>query len=298
MRSLWNPEIVERAARLQLLSRQLVWGFRFGQHRSPKVTRSIEFAEHKEYEPGDSIRSIDWRVYARTERLLVRRQQADTELAVIFVLDASADMALGDSQKPQWENTHLGRASTLIASLCMLCQRRGERFGLWIMGGEGYELHWLPPRSSKNQLVQIMTQLAAIQPTGKANIAASLQELSTYIPKRALIYMLSDWMEEPQEWGPILSVLAAYKSDLRFLHLFSQKEWGLDFEAVAQFISDEYQSSIAIDSVASRADFTQIVSEYQKEVLHWCGLSRAMYIPVPIEEPLMQPFIKMIKGSV
>ena len=297
MNEIWNPDIVGRAARLQLLARQLAWGYRFGQHRSPKVTRSIEFAEHKEYEPGDSIRSIDWRVYARTERLLVRRQQADTEVNLIFVIDASADMALGVLQKPKWEDTHIGRAATLIASLCLLAQRRGERVGLWVLGGEGHELHWFPPRSNKNQLVQIMTTLAAIRPKGRANIAQGLEELGGFLPKRSILYVLSDFMEEPGFWGPILPNLAVQGCDIRLVHMFSQKEFELDFEETAKFLSLEYTKGISLDSVSVREDFREIVAQYKEEIAHWSGLSRSIYISAPLEDDLLKPFVQMIRGS-
>lgn len=297
MQKIWDPEIVARAAHLQLLARSLVWGYRFGAHRSPKIARSVEFAEHKEYSPGDPVRDIDWRVFARTERLLVRRQQADTELSIVFVLDASADMALGFQSYPDWEQSHFGRAAILVASLAMIAQRRGEKVGLLIMGGKGHDVHWLTPKSHKNQLVHILNTMASIKPSQNANIKDSLSFLNERVPRRSMVFLMSDFMEEPSKWGPALRVLAAQKLDLRLVHLFSQQEYEFSFSDVGRFLSSEYSSAVALDPKTCRDDFITIVQEYRAELQYWCGQSRALYIPVPLEQGLEQAFIHMMKGK-
>ena len=86
----WDPVLHDRLTRLHLLARQIVWGMTSGNHRSNRVTQSIEFVEHKVYQPGDPLSSIDWRVFARTDKLMVKKQQAETNSDVVLVLDASA----------------------------------------------------------------------------------------------------------------------------------------------------------------------------------------------------------------
>ena len=296
MKIIWDPEIVARATNLHIHARQLVWGYRFGHHRSPKVSRSVEFAEHKEYAAGDPIRDIDWRVYARTERLLVRRQQADTELSLVFVIDASADMALGFQSYPDWEETYFGRAAILVASVAMIAQKRGERIGLFILGGTGFDVHWIPPKSTKNQLIHIINALSATKAKGRANIGLSLEKINEYLPKKSIVYVLSDFMEEPKEWGPSVCVLAAQKIDIRLVHLFSEKEYNFEFDTIGRFQSTEYSDSIALDPQSSRDDFAQIVAEYREEFAYWCGRSSSLYIPAPREYALDMPFMHMIKG--
>ncbi|MEC7983641.1 MAG: DUF58 domain-containing protein [Myxococcota bacterium] len=296
MSQVWSPEIIERAAALHLQARQLVWGYRFGLHRSPKITRSVEFAEHKEYSPGDSVRDIDWRVFARTERLLVRRQQADTELSVVLALDASGDMAIGAAELPSLTDSRFGKAITLAATLALLAQRRGEKVGLFIMGGEGQEVNWLRPQSSRNQLAAILNHLAAIRPKNNANLEHRFQDLGHVLPKRSLVFVLSDFMEEPQRWGPSLSGLAAMGADLRLVHLYSQKEFALSFDETAQFLSPEESSPLNLDSTAIRQSFLGVVDEYLDELKSWSAKSRAVYIPCAYEETLERTFIQMLRG--
>ena len=92
-------------------------------------------------------------------------------------------------------------------------------------------------------------------------------------------------MEEPKDWGPALCVLAAQKIDLRLVHLFSEKEYALDFDSIGQFLSTEYSSAIALDTKSSRDDFAGVVDTYLKELAEWCGKSGSIYIPAPIEKP-------------
>ena len=294
---IWSPEIIERASALHLQARQLVWGYRAGLHRSPKISRSVEFAEHKEYAPGDPVRDIDWRIFARTERLLVRRQQADTELSVVIALDASADMAIGAAELPSLQASRFGKAITLAATVALLAQKRGEKVGLYIMGGGGYEVHWLSPKSSKNHLASILSHLAAIRPSGRADLKDRLHRVGRFLPRRCLLFVLSDLMEEPEAWGPSLTGLASRGADIRLVHLYSKKEWALSFNETAQFLSPEVQSPLNLDSAAVRESYTKVVSEYKEEVRGWSARSRSVYIPCAYEDSLDHTFIQMLQGG-
>ena len=132
-----DPVINDRLTRLHLLARQLVWGMNSGNHRSNRVTQSIEFVEHRTYQPGDPISAIDWKVFARTDRLMIRRQQADTDAQLVLVLDATGDMQSGiDGQVGQWEDSKFGKALTSLAALTMMSHKRGDPVGLWVCGSE------------------------------------------------------------------------------------------------------------------------------------------------------------------
>ena len=100
MKTVWDPDTVARAARIQLRARELAWGYRIGQHASKRVAKGIEFMDTKEYTPGDPIRDIDWRVAARSDRLVIRRQVAETDLKIFLVLDASAEVGVWRWRRP------------------------------------------------------------------------------------------------------------------------------------------------------------------------------------------------------
>ena len=230
----WDPELNDRLLSLHLLAREILWGISSGMQRSNQVTKSIEFVEHREYQPGDAISAIDWRVFARTDRVMVKKQQADTEGMLILVLDASADMESSDKGKPDFVNSKLGRAITALAALTLYAQKRAEPVGLLIVGGSGAEHQWIPP--SRRSASAIFHALATIKGAKKANLYQGFRDLLSKLTRPSIIFIASDWMEEPSEWGVALEGLAAMRHDIRALHLYSQAEWSFEIPRIYPII--------------------------------------------------------------
>ncbi|MBM74678.1 MAG: hypothetical protein CMK59_04710 [Proteobacteria bacterium] len=295
-----DSELLSRVSALQLRAQKLVWGYRFGLHRAPRRDSGIEFLEHKTYAQGDSLKDIDWRVLARRDQLLVRKQQADTDVAAILVVDASGDMNVGPPPSFKEEGqTKLGRALVLAASLAAFLERRGERVGLYILGGsfpQDQGQRWLPPKSGKRHLAQMMRELSKLSAQGEADLAKNLQALAPLAPKRSMIFLFSDLMEEPDSWGPALRALTIQNHQLRVIHHYSKVEWSVSDKTAAQFISFEEQLTLPLDMRDVHEEFLSILEEYRAQTQKWMNKSQALYIPDPIEEPLMNPFFSMITG--
>ena len=143
----------------------------------------------------------------------------------------------------------------------------------------------------------MLNLISSIKPSKKANIKDALSFLNERVPRRSMVFLMSDCMEEPSKWGPALCTLAAQKLDLRVVHLFSQQEYDFSFSDVGKYVSSEYSSPVALDPKTCRDDFITIVEEYRSELQDWCGQSRALYIPVPLEKSLEPAFIHMMKGK-
>lgn len=296
-----DSELLSRVSALQLCADKLVWGYRFGLHRAPRRDSGIEFFEHKAYAQGDSLKDIDWRVLARRDQLLVRKQQADTDVAAIIAVDASGDMNTGSPPSfSEHEQTKLGRAIVLAASLAAFLERRGERVGLYIMGGEfahGEGRRWLPPKSGKRHLSQIMRELSHVSGHGEACLAKSLQDLAPLAPRRSMIFLLSDLMEEPDSWGPPLRALSVQNHQVRVVHQYSKVEWDFTDNMAAQFVSHEESLTLPMDMKDVRTEFLSILEDYRAQTTQWMNRAQAFYIPDPIEEPLIAPFFPMITGN-
>jgi len=292
----WDPTILARAKGLMVKSRQLVSGHYNGMHRSPRAARSIEFIDHKPYVPGDPIKDIDWRAVARTEKLLIRRQQAETDLNCIIALDASGDMDTADGSLPVLENSKFGRAITLASSLAIMMQRSGDRVGLLILGGQGFKNAWLPPRSSRSHISMMIANMAATQPVGEADLKNALKGLSQHIKSRTVLFLFSDLMEEPESWGPSLRALASKKIDIRIGHVFSEKEMALDIPQNAMCVSQEHGQEAPIEVEAVKERFEIIVSDYFDEVGRWSASCGAICHRLPIEENIADGFLRMVRG--
>lgn len=295
----WDPEVLARLRLLHLRARQLAAGLTHGGHASQRIARNVEFADYKEYSPGDPIRSLDWRVYARNDRLVVRRQQAETELAVTFLLDASADMAtgeLGQARLPDLERTKYGVAATLVATMAYSLQRRNEPVGLAILGGQGVETPWIPPRRGQNHLARLFSALVQVRPAGADVLAEGFARLGPRLGHRSIVVVVSDLMEEPAVWGPQLAALTRMQVDLRVAHLYDRREMELDYKRARRFYSLEGGGRLPIEPASVRDAYHTIVEEYLQEVRGWLAGRRALYERVPTHLPLDRALSRLMQG--
>lgn len=254
-----------------------------GEHRSRKVGQAVEFADYQEYQPGADLRFLDWKVLARSDRLVIKRFETETELPCTVVLDLSGDLATGRTGKggyPDLDASKAGFALTLAATLLFFLHRHGEPVGLEIVAGEGARFPSLPPRTGKNHLQQCFLALATAKPAGRADLAEALVRVGSRTRRRSWVGVITDGMEEPSGWLPALGAFARRRADVRLFHLFDREEWQLGFKDAAIFYSPEGGAELAVDPVGARAAFSEVVEEYvtevRKGVVRWGG----RYVPV------------------
>ncbi|MFT6378527.1 MAG: hypothetical protein ACJARS_005191 [bacterium] len=215
------------------------------------------------------LRHLDWRVMARSDKLVVKRFETETELACTVVVDLSADMSTGQSGTggyPDLDRSKAGYALTMAATLLFFLHRHGEPIGLEIVGGGGMTYASLPPRSGKSHLQLLFLQLASVQPAGRAELSPALARIGQRVRRRSLCVVITDGMEEPSEWLPSMKALTRRKTDLRFVHLYDREEWTLNFKQPGLFFSPEGGEALPIDPGGARELFGEVVDEYLAEV--------------------------------
>lgn len=302
----WDAEVLARVAWLQLRARQAVTGLMHGGHRSVQIAANVEFAEYKEYSPGDPLRDLDWRVAARSDRLVVRRHRAESDLPTILLFDASGDMSTGQGGlgRPPLQGSKFGYAVTLAATLVWFLAHRGEPVGLYIAGGE--EPHaqgarpprwrYIPARTGETHLAQVLAALAALRPAGQGDLARAFEEVGRRMRRRGVVTVVSDLMEEPSTWGPTLSALARQQADLRVVHLHDEREWAFDFPAPARFFSPEGGEALPLDPRDVRAALPGVVAEYLAEVRGYLAGHRAVHVLTPTRLPLELALARVLRG--
>ncbi len=268
----WDARVLERVRALHLVARQAVAGARHGAHRSVRIGHDVEFSDYKPYLPGDSLRDVDWRVLARTDRPVVRRYRAETELAVTIVLDASADLG---STPGKFET-----AVRLAATLAYFLHLSGEPVGLVIGAGEGMPVRELPPRQGARHLALLLTTLAAVRPAGRAGLDALFRTVGGRLGTRTLVAVLSDFMEEPAEWTAALAALVRNRVDLRAFHLVDPDELRLGYDAPLRLRSPESGEELPVDPVATREAFGAVVDGWFAEVSDAVRARRGVYTRV------------------
>ena len=289
----WEPEVLARINHLHLVARHVVEGVLHGAHRSRRLGPNVEFADYKEYSPGDPLRDLDWKVMARSDRLVVKRYEAETELACTLVLDASGDTGTGDQAvrgKLPPEGSKLSYGVALAATLAYFLHLHGEPVGLAILGGDGVKQPWIPPRGGRQHLSLLFATLAGVRAGGRADLAESVSRFAQRVPRRGLVALITDFMEEPGSWHPALRGLARRRADLVAFHLLDRKELGLDYDRPLVVFSPEGGEALPIDPGGDRSEFNRVVAEWLDEVRGGVvgegGRYYAAWTDLPLEETL------------
>ncbi len=315
---LWDPETLARIRSLQLIARQSVEGVLSGEHRSRRVGASVEFADYKEYQAGDELRHLDWKVLAKSDRLVTRRYQLETELSAMIVFDASGDLSTGGGgvvqrgamgwlervfkrpvqapPRPALGSTKFGYAVTLAASIAWGLIRRQEPVGLVVIGGETSGARLLMPRQGRAQLARIIGILADLRPAGEADLAQTLAAVGPRLRQRSLLCVVSDFMEEPESWGPALLAFSQRRTDLAAFHVLDRQEMHLDFERPAHFFSPEGGEDLALDPVGARAEYAQVRDAWLKEVEAQVRAHKGRYYPCLSDQSLFGPLRALLLG--
>ena len=179
------PELLQKLGDLELIAREVVEGLRVGTHRSPLRGCSTEFAHHRQYAPGDPIRSIDWRVYGRSDRYYTKLYEAETNFDCYLLVDASSSMNYASGKVSKLEY-----AKFLAASLAHIVLKQRDSVGLSIFDSE-VRAH-LPPRSTMSIILQIDQLLRNIKPVPRSSIAKQLHDIAIMMKRRSVVVVISD----------------------------------------------------------------------------------------------------------
>jgi uncharacterized protein (DUF58 family) len=285
----WDPRVLERVRHLHLHARQAVAGIWHGTQRSVHTGHDVEFADYKPYDAGDSLRDVDWRVLARTDRLVVRRYRAETELPVTILLDASADLGSTPAK--------LDAALRLAATLAYLLFLDGEPVGLTIGAGDGVALRRLPPRRGTRHRAPLCLLWASVRPAGRAGLDGLFRDVGAQLGARSLVAVVSDFMEEPAGWGGSLAALTRKRVDLRAFHVWDPAELELRYGAPLRLRSPETGGEIPIDPTAARTAFAGVVQEYFDEVRSAVHARRGRWYAVPADADQARVLARFLEGG-
>jgi len=257
-----TPEALARLTRLHLRTRVVVEGLLSGQHRSAHHGQSVEFAEHKEYSPGDEIRHIDWKAFGKFDRYYVKRYVHETNLRGYLIVDCSASMGYGDG------GGKLEFASLLASGLAAVLTRQQDLVGLGLWRSDRLTL-W-PPHGSPGHLQALMERLAEATPSGGSSLARLAAELAEKVHRRSLIVLLSDLFDpDPQGLANLLS-LGARGHDLAILHLLDRTEIEFPFEDPQLFLSMEDDRRLEVSPLELRRGYLEEFGRFLADTKRLC----------------------------
>ncbi|MEM6654477.1 MAG: DUF58 domain-containing protein [Planctomycetota bacterium] len=273
------PETVRRLGRLEVRARHVVEGFLSGMHRSPYFGQSLDFREHREYVRGDDPRHVDWKVWARQDRMVVKQYDEDTNLRGSVLLDVSASMAYGRGPL-----TKHGYASTAACVLAYLLLRQNDAVGCVAFDqqvrGEA------PQRSHRTHLNTIVDIVEPPPREPATDLGANLEAAAARLPKRGVVFLISDLMGDLERLRRGLSQLRRRGHDLVVLHVMDDDELDFPFERPTRFEGLESSEMLSCDPRALRTGYLAALNRFLDEAREACLSERAQYALVRTSDPL------------
>ena len=269
-RSLLQPELTERIAQLKLRAKGVVEGVLSGLHRSPHQGQSVEFAEHKEYAPGDEIRHIDWKAFGKFDKYYVKRFEHETNLRCFLAVDASASMGFSSGQFSK-----LDIACTLAAAMAYLLVRQQDAVGLVVFQGE--RTQYLPPRAAAGHLNAVLEVLGSLKPEGQTDLSRAADELSEKARRRAAVMLFSDLFDPNEQALKRLFQLRHMKNELSIFHVLDKAELTFPYDDPTLFMSMEDPRQLQAHPAEIRESYLEELQLFLESTRRTCRENNVDY---------------------
>lgn len=280
----FDAQVLSRISTMKMTATNLVEGLLTGQHRSRHKGSSVEFAEYKDYSPGDEIRHIDWKVVGKTDKFHVKQFEQSTNLKCTILLDASGSM---DYQSPVNGHTpKMEYARNLVAALSYLLLKQFDAVGLTLFNDQVVE--HIPPRSKASHFQHILHGLANISPKGTTRISEVLEGLAERLPRRSLLILVSDFFIQNQDLQKSLKLLCSRGLEVVLFHVLHPDEIHLPFEGDMVFESLEDDPTIGLDPQDIREEYQEAIQNHINTFKKDCNALGVDYVFLDTSGPLDQ----------
>ncbi|HJZ67731.1 MAG TPA: DUF58 domain-containing protein [Blastocatellia bacterium] len=273
------PEVLARISSLELIARSVVEGFIAGLHRSPYLGFSTDFAEHRPYMPGDDLRHLDWKLLARTDRLYIKKYQGDTNAQIHLLVDSSASMGYASG-----EVTKLQYAQYLASSLAFLGVRQHDSVGL--VAFDEKVIEHVPPGSRSGHLRTILGVIERLAPGRGTTIAELLHRTAELLTRRAIIVVISDLYDEPDEIIDGLEHLRFRGNDVIVFHVLDKQELDFDFIEPVVLEDSETEEQLHVLPDVLRDEYLKRVRSHIDSLTEGAARNRIDYELHRTSEPL------------
>ncbi len=258
-----DPEVLARLSRLDIKARLVVEGFMSGLHSSPYKGFSQEFADYRQYMPGDEPKRIDWKVYGRNDRFYIKEYQEETNLRCYILLDKSGSMGFGE------KISKLEYAKYLSASLAYMLLKQKDSVGIATFDKRIEEI--IPPSVKKSNFIEILKIINKAIPSGETSLSSMLYQLAQKTRKRGLIILISDLLDDPSVVIKALRSFRYRKHEILVFHIVDIKEYEFSFDKAALFHDLEDDSEMIIEPSMIRASYQKkfkgLLQFYRQQLL-------------------------------
>lgn len=273
-----SPRVLDRVTAMELKARQIVEGFMTGLNKSPVRGFSVDFKQHREYMHGDDLRYLDWKVYGRTDRLMIKEFEQETNSRVHLVLDASRSMKYGRSR------SKFEYAAMAVASLGYLALLQRDSVSL-SMFNRGLVRH-VPGSTSRHHIQELLVQIDELRPDGETDLHKSLQYLAEKIQRRGIVIIASDLFDEPANIQAGLRFLRSKRHDVIVLNVLDEDELQFPFQELTMFEGIEEAGRKLTDPRAVREAYLDSLHAFLSEIQRICLNLHVDYVRLGTRQPL------------
>jgi uncharacterized protein (DUF58 family) len=274
-----QPAVISRLSNMELRARLVVEGFITGLHRSPYHGFSVEFAEHRQYMPGDEPRFIDWKIYARTDRYYIKQYEEETNLKSTILLDTSRSMGYASAGRI----TKLAYGSYLAAALAYLMVKQQDAVGLATF--DTAVTSYLPPHATRASLRQLLLTLEHAAPAGKTGAGRAMHQIADRMKRRGLVIVISDLLDDPDEVTAALRHFRHKKNEVIVMHVLDPLERSFAFGADAVFEDSETAERMTTQPYHIQASYREAMAAFLERYKRVCREHAIDYVIMDTTTP-------------
>ena len=278
-RKLLDPRAIARAEALGMNARFIVEGYMAGEHKSPYRGFAIEFAQHREYAPGDDVRHLDWKVQAKTERYYIKQYEQETNFVAHLLLDGSESMKYGSG-----ELSKLEYGKMMAACLAYLVLQQRDAVALGIFDEEVQE--YLPRSDNRDSLFKIMDRLAGFDPQRETRIASVLHGMANQIRRKGVVIMISDFFDDEQKVIEGIQNLRFNGHEVIVMQVLDPDEIEFPFSGMVEFDGLENIARIQTRPSQIRKSYLREFEAFRERLRNACERHQCHFVDVRTDHPL------------
>jgi uncharacterized protein (DUF58 family) len=268
-----DPSLLQKLKGIELKSRYLLRGLYASRHRTADHGSSTEFIEHREYRRGDELRSIDWRVMARTDRLFVKVHEMESNMRVHLLLDTSESMRV---PPPAGLPNKLELSCVIAGAIAMMVETQQDAVGLFCIGDKIEEA--IPARQGLTHLSLLYQHLANPKGGGGGKYGDRVLEASARLGKRGVVFLISDALDDPDRLLSALQNLRVREQDVTLIQVLDRNEVEFPFDRLTEFRHPETRGKVVGDPAALRAGYLARLEAHLQQVENACKKAQADYL--------------------
>jgi len=266
-----DPAVLAEISRLDLRARQVVEGYVSGLHKSPRKGYSVEFAEHREYVPGDDIRHLDWKLWGREDRYYIKQYEEETNLRCQILLDVSESMRFGTGPLNKFDY-----AATAAAAITFLLLKQRDAVGLRLFDEELRGV--VPLSSSWHSLHNILQMVEPVKPKRKTDLGRPLRDFAELAGRRSMIVIFSDLFAPLETLELGLKQLRHKRHEVLLFHVLDETEISFPFEDNTKFLGLEEMPDLIAEPRSLRDGYLEVLDEFLKQTRRMCASMRIDYV--------------------